>query len=613
MGPGSLFSLLCTMSNLLVSGTLSHSCAPVLILTFGALFCGRANAQADVVFGVDWQGQTVGEADSLMGISITDADLLIPVGGPFPSPTTPLNNPGVLLPATFLQAYGACFGHLPGTSCGLEMNALSFGHDALLQPNLNYRFSIYFSVDEQAVGSPISTTWGTVFSEAQQNEASADVFMSSFQGMGPFQAVGQPGQNSQVMDGDGRRNQGTAFAPGLGLIEPNLPGATLPDTGSNLDSLSIGPPINPTLDPIFFSLQGGRPDPLEPTAPLTNSAAAQGHQGGDILMFDPVSSSVTVYATADSLGLDNLGPGSDDVDAIAVIESNAIPGFQRPNAFYGWEVGDGDLVLFSVRRGSAVIGTPDSLLGLPIVPGDVLMAPIGQGFLGTTPPGIFATAESLGLEANRTNGTSDELDALDVMDGEEDPFKDCNFNGIEDSKDIADGSSPDDNINGIPDECEDPGHKFCDCSSSTSAPCGNNAAADAGCLNNTGLGGKLVGTGQSSIATDSLILTSSQLPINNFGLLFMGDGTVGHTPIHNGLRCVDGTVQGFRRLALRWTGSGGTFTHGPGILDVATMAPHSLTILSGSTWYAQTWYRDHGSHCTATSNMTNGWQVTFTP
>ncbi|MDF1837409.1 MAG: hypothetical protein P1V35_06060 [Planctomycetota bacterium] len=43
------------------------------------------------------------------------------------------------------------------------------------------------------------------------------------------------------------------------------------------------------------------------------------------------------------------------------------------------------------------------------------------------------------------------------------------------------------------------------------------------------------------------------------------------------------------------------------------MSPHNLVIMSGSTWYCQTWYRDHGTHCTETSNMTNGWDVTFTP
>jgi hypothetical protein len=266
-----------------------------------------------------------------------------------------------------------------------------------------------------------------------------------------------------------------------------------------------------------------------------------------------------------------------------------------------------------VRRGSAVIGTPDSLLGLPIVPGDVLIAPFGLGFLGNTPPGIFATAESLGLKTNRAIAESDELDALDMKGEEEDPFIDCNNNGDEDSKDIANGSSPDNNINGIPDECEDPGHVFCDCETAINAPCAGNAAAGEGCINNTGLGGKLVGTGQSSIATDSLILTSSQLPLNEFGLLFMGDGAVPHTPIHNGLRCVDGTFQGFRRLDIKYSGPGGTFTHGPGIIGIATLPPHSLIILTGSTWYCQTWYRDHGSPCGQPSNMTNGWEVTFTP
>ncbi|MDF1837410.1 MAG: hypothetical protein P1V35_06065, partial [Planctomycetota bacterium] len=477
-------------------------------LTFGALFSGDAQAQTELVFSVDWQGQTVGAIDSLGGIAITDADLLIPVGGPFPSPTAPLEEPGILLPGAFLQAYSACQGHLPGASCGIEINALSYGRDALLQLNPNYRFGLYFSVDEHAVGAPSIAPWGTVFGEALQNEASADIFVSHFQGPGPFGPGGPPGENVQVMDGDGRRNQGSAFAPGLGLKEPNPAGNTLPDLGSNLDALNLGTPLSLPNDKIYFSLQGGIIDPLEAVLAHTDSAQQQGHEGADILVFDPLTGQVSVYATADSLGL-NMPGGVDDVDAIAVVEINNIPGFQRPNAMYDWQIGGGDLVLFSVRRGSSIIGTPDSILGLPIVPGDVLIAPFGQGFLGTTPPGIFATGESLGLSVDRLNATSDELDAIDVLGGGEDPFKDCNNTGIEDGKDISNGSSPDDNINGIPDECEDPGKVFCDCKTSMSAPCGNNGGVDVGCLNNTGVGGKLVGTGQSSIATDSLVLTTS--------------------------------------------------------------------------------------------------------
>ncbi|MFT5197620.1 MAG: hypothetical protein ACI87O_000261 [Planctomycetota bacterium] len=612
MGPESPFSLLSTMSNLLVSGTLSRSCAPVLLLTFGALFCDKAQAQTELVFSVDWQGQTVGENDSLGGISITSGDLLIPVGGPFPSPGSSLDKPGILLPASFLQNYATCQGHLPGSSCGIEINALSFGRDSLLQGNAAYRFGLYFSVDEHAIGVPTIATHGTVFGEALLNEASADVFMTRFQGPGPF-GPGQPGQNVLIVDGDGRRNLGTSFAHGLGLKEPNLPGSALPDVGSNLDALQLGTPLNLPTDKIFFSLEGGFSDPLEGTVTHSNSAALQGNSPGDILVFNPITNQVSVYASADNLGLDHAGIGTDDVDAIAVVEVNGMPGFQRPNGLYDWTLGQGDLVLFSVRRGSAIIGTPDSIFGLPIVPGDILMAPIGQGFLGTMPPGIFVTAESLGLDVDRPSGTSDEIDAIDILGDGDDPFEDCNDNGEEDEHDIADGSSPDDNGNGIPDECEDPGLAFCDCNTASNAPCGGNAGIEEGCINNTGLGGKLVGTGQSSIATDSLILTSSQLPINNFGLLFMGDGSVGQTPIHNGLRCVDGTIQGFRRLDIKYSGPSGTFTHGPGILNVATMPPHSLVIMSGSTWFCQTWYRDHGSPCGMPSNMSNGWQVTFTP
>ena len=72
---------------------------------------------------------------------------------------------------------------------------------------------------------------------------------------------------------------------------------------------------------------------------------------------------------------------------------------------------DRDVILFSVRRGSAVIGELDSMLGIPIVEGDILSPPDEEG----DPPAIFVPAEALGLVSARgKEEPGDDLDALDL-------------------------------------------------------------------------------------------------------------------------------------------------------------------------------------------------------
>ncbi|MCF6329546.1 MAG: hypothetical protein L3J02_07095, partial [Henriciella sp.] len=52
--------------------------------------------------------------------------------------------------------------------------------------------------------------------------------------------------------------------------------------------------------------------------------------------------------------------------------------------------GDTDMVLFSVRRGSPVVGMPDSIFGIPIADGDILTTPLPTSMGGVSPfPGIF--------------------------------------------------------------------------------------------------------------------------------------------------------------------------------------------------------------------------------
>ena len=332
-------------------------------------------AQAQLTFSVDLQGpQSIPSGGPLSG-----ADLLVPTP-PAPGPG-PLPMPTVAVPA-------AALGVFPGFQNAAEIDALSFGKDI-------FELGIMFSVDEFAAGAPGSPLPPCVATEgvAGAAEASADVFRY----LGPIVQTppGSVAGNTAVYDGDGLIPSG---APGLGLIEPNPPTPnTIPDPGDNLDAMVTGLQ-QPT---VYFSMDSAFADPLEVPGFNTGTAVANGFVGGDVVVSGPAAGPM-VYAPAAALGLDLNGPDTDDLDALLL-----------------WEDGDGeftrnDWLLFSVRRGSAVIGMLDSVVGVPIEEGDILMAPAAPGMT----PGIFIAAEALGLATARSGAAgqfgADDLDALAV-------------------------------------------------------------------------------------------------------------------------------------------------------------------------------------------------------
>jgi hypothetical protein len=216
-----------------------------------------------------------------------------------------------------------------------------------------------------------------------------------------------------------------AGLPTTDLLEPNppTPGA-LPDPGDNLDALSV-----PLEDyPIFFSLDAAFPDPLEgpPLAPNSGTAAANLLSGGDVLVsfMTAVGPQIGLYAPANMLGLDLVGqePDTDDLDALLLFDRLEFE--DQEERFY--EPGS-DFLAFSVRRGSAVVGAADSLWGIPIEEGDILVPPgtplpanhpTGLAAVPGPLPGIAIFAESLDLWTLRSNGPSefgpfgDDLDAV---------------------------------------------------------------------------------------------------------------------------------------------------------------------------------------------------------
>lgn len=562
-----------------------------------------------ILYTIDWKGPTIARPDSGSAIPITEADVLTfePHLGPLPTPITELRGDQL-----GLVNYATCLGHPPGTPCGVEVDALSQGFDPkLVMGALPNGQELWFSVDEWALGDSSVVPGPSVFTEGGQvGDCAADVFVEYGLGVGPLPPSAGPGQHVGTLDGDGLPSvmpSGRVY-PGLGLVEPTIPGTGPPNTGDNLDSLDLTPiPGFPPLG-YFFSLDAGFVDPLTGQA-NSGSASIQGVDGGDVLRVAAPGAGPQVYASAQSLGLSTLG--LDDVDALILAE-NGDGLFQPSQQPYDWVGRQSDMLLFSVRRGSAIIGQPDSIFGVAIEPGDVLTTPLSPAHGGLNGnPGIFYAAETLGLATNRTHGVAngDDVDALDITI---EPYFDCNHNGVEDSVDIATGASSDTNNNGVPDECEAM-TEYCYCGSGD-APCTNpDPEVDGGCANSTGQGGHLYFNGTHSVGADDLVLISDKCPTYQFGLYFMGGG--GNLLLWgDGLRCAVGGGIGLFRYNVTNTGALGKATLGPGIAALSvTKFPSAGWITAGSTWRFQFWHRDPSGPCGTGWNTTNGLRVDFGP
>lgn len=582
-----------------------------LIAAPPAVFLLAPAARAQVTFSLDWKGPTISQPATTTPIPITEADLLNPASNvPLPGlqPNPRVRYSGAVLG---LPLYAGCSGHLPGTPCGIEVDALSEGIDAPFRPTGNGRGRLWFSVDEFAVGVQGTAGFPQVASEALFGDASADLFTDSGLPPGPLGPTPVPRPNIGAIDGDGVPSP-TAFAyPGLGLVEPTpaTPGPV--NAGDNIDGLDLESNDGFPQLGLFFSLDGGFIDALS-GVPNSNSAQANGaiYQPGDVLRTISPGATPVRYATAQLLGLDVFGPGTDDLDALILVE-NGDGVFTPSQSNYDW-MGPNppvDMLMFSVRRGSAVIGKPDSIFGAPIEAGDILVPPRAGG--GPF-PGIWIAAEQLGLRTSRQS-PGDDGDDVDALDLTKKAYFDCNHNGVEDSVDIAVGSSMDANNNGIPDDCESDKMLYCFCLDEY-APCGNGfpyPGASTGCRNSTGNGGLMVANGSTSVGADDLTLVMTQLPANKAGILIMSRGAQTPVTLGDGLLCLTGPV--YRYLGTN-TGAGGTMTFGPGLVALShANFPPLGHIAAGNSFYFQGWHRDPQGPCGVRTNMTNAARINFGP
>ncbi len=151
-----------------------------------------------------------------------------------------------------------------------------------------------------------------------------------------------------------------------------------------------------------------------------------------------------------------------------------------------------------------------------------------------------------------------------------------------------------------------PGQPFCFCS--PLGPCSNRDYG-AGCTSvGNERGARLLGGGSASVGADDLQLVTDLLPQNRTCVVFRGTVPVAQTQMGEGWRCIGAPLA---RFAAQDSGANGVVVLGPGV--VAAAALNGPPIQPGQTWLFQVWYRDPGSPCGNTTNVSNAYSVAFVP
>ncbi len=581
------------------------------------------------VFSIDSQSPTMGTPNFVSVCAppfvITEGDLLsnflqpCPVGPPFIQYCR--DQIGLTVSA------GCAPG--PGSGCGVEVDALAVGNDEL-PPGRRGCFKFSVSRDSRGfqVGAGVRPS---VFSEGASGagEAGSDVFVDL--GIGvltsapPLAPATPPVGNVGAFDGDGCRSSSGSAYPGLGLAEIGAP-------ADELDALEMDQ-IDLCGCGVFFSLSASSASAQSPFPGIGTLV------GGDILLAysSPCtgsSNTVLRVHSAASLGLDLFGPNTDDVDALALTELSG-PSCGAPPF-------PGVPILFSVARGSAVLGLPDSRYGVPIEPDDILEPPLAP----TVPPRIYIPAEVLGLKTMRTHGFADDLDglvvtslllcdcdgnaqedAVDIALGASDcerngvidscEFTDCNGNAVHDACDIATGTSPDVDGNGTPDECDPlPGLSYCfgDGVSSpptTPCPCANFGAPGNGCASSFNPSGAHL-TASGFISLDNVVLSGTGMQATGICVFLKGSAVDPNGFVFgDGVSCTGGTLIRLRAVALGGIASGAQFPVPPETITLS--ARGNNTVGSGQLASYTVYYRNAAAaFCPPfTFNCSNHWEITW--
>ena len=204
-----------------------------------------------------------------------------------------------------------------------------------------------------------------------------------------------------------------------------------------------------------------------------------------------------------------------------------------------------------------------------------------------------------------TGGTVSVFDHLDANGGN--PFSqwtDLFFTGMSDNGKAFCGVGTDPNgdswvgfvvyVGGIP-GCSEIGATVC-------------APAEA---NSTGMPAELAACGQESVVENSVRLTATSLPANQFGFFLnsMTPDLVMNPGGSQGNLCLGGQVGRYSSQIVQ-SGSSGEFSIDLDLAATPTPAG-TVSISAGETWYFQAWFRDNNP--TPTSNFTDSIRLLFQP
>lgn len=122
-------------------------------------------------------------------------------------------------------------------------------------------------------------------------------------------------------------------------------------------------------------------------------------------------------------------------------------------------------------------------------------------------------------------------------------------------------------------------------------------------VNSTGLPGRTVALGSTTVGDGDLELYAAQLPVNEFGYFLVSaqQGSV-IPPGSDGVLCLSGNIGRFNQGAQVLQGPNGSLEIDLSALPIGGGTP----VLPGDTWNFQCWYRDQGS-----SNFTDAVSLDF--
>lgn len=356
------------------------------VLSFVVVALLAAASQAQVSFSID-----------ILSPSVRSAQITFPNPTVFPDDIfDEMSMVGFAPPPPLLQINGIGLGGMGGSF--VEVNAYSQG-----RPLSQFSTSApaVFSVDRGSAG--VGGTASSNEFNIPGSEQSSDLFFSIFNS-----------NNTLFRDGDGVASGANPAAPPLALAEPTTVGGPIvpipPSSVGDLDGLDLrmSAGVSPSTR-IYFSVDQG--------------TVTVGTYGGTISAADIFVNQLTsgynqplggvagnppaapVYAPESALGFGQFI--GNDLDALVVFDDG--DGQYLPGT---------DIIVFSLAPGSGFLGQTDSLLGLTVSPGDILVDGSTAVALGAANPtvGILHTAESLGLRTMRTGQfqSDDNLNALDI-------------------------------------------------------------------------------------------------------------------------------------------------------------------------------------------------------